>query len=127
MRSFKRSVRVADQIQRDVSEIISDLLRDEINLMVTVSKVELTNDLRYGKIFYTVLGGDTEKERAEEFFERTVVSIKTELAHRIRIRRVPEISIHFDTSLVEGLRVATLIDKVMSESKKDEEQSGEEE
>ena len=123
MKSYKRSTRVADQIRRDVAEIVSDLLRDETHLIVTISTVELTDDLRYAKIFYTVLGGEEEKKEAAEIFKDTLKQIQTELAHRLTIRRVPEISMHYDTSLLEGLRVTELIDKVMAETPKNDEQN----
>jgi ribosome-binding factor A len=122
MKSFKRSQRVADQIRRDASEIIEVMLQDRSGLMVTVSGVRVTNDLRYAKIFYTVLGEQDKRDQVEKIFERSTGYIQTELARRLRMRRIPEISLHYDTSLIEGLRVVSLIDEVMSET--DEENDG---
>ena len=116
MKSFKRSQRVADQIRRDASEIIEAMLQDRTGLMVTVSGVRVTDDLRYAKIFYTVLGEEDKRDQVERIFERSTGYIQAELAHRLRLRRMPEISLHYDTSLVEGLRVVSLIDEVMSET-----------
>ncbi len=116
MKSFKRSHRIADQIKRDASEVISDMLRDRNDLMITVSGVEVTNDLKYAKIFYTVLGDNADKlERSESFFKKSTGYIRGEIARRLRIRKAPEISLHYDKSLVEGLRIAGLIDKVASD------------
>ena len=115
MKSFKRSKRVADQIQRDVSEVILDRLRDRSSVMITVSGVEVSDDLKHAKVFYTVLGDSVEKiNAAETFFEKSGKSIQSELAHRLRIRRMPELSFQFDKSLVEGLRITALIDQVMN-------------
>lgn len=113
MKSFKRSQRVADQILRDASELVSDFARDEAGLFVTISRVEMTDDLKYAKILYTVFGGDEKKEQAEELFKKCTGYIQYELARRLRIRRMPEISMHYDNSLVEGLRISELIDRVM--------------
>lgn len=125
MKSYKRSVRVADQIRRDVSEIIADMLRDKTHLMVTVSAVELTDDLRNAKILYTVLGGEAEREEAQAFFDNAQKVIQRELGRRIRIRRLPELSFKYDESLLEGLRVTALIDKVMAETKDDTDEDDE--
>jgi len=116
MKPFKRTQRVADQIKRDAAEVIADLLRDQTDLLVTVSAVELASDLRNAKIFYTVLGEEPERlERVKAIFERSAGFIQSEIAHRLRLRRVPEMTFHFDRALVEGLRLTNLIDTVMSE------------
>lgn len=120
MKSFKRSQRVADQIQRDASEIVSDFARDEAGLFVTISRVEMTDDLRYARVLYTVLGGEENKARAAELFKHATGYIQSELARRLRIRRMPEITMQFDKALVEGLRVSELIDRVMDESDKND-------
>jgi len=122
MKSFKRSKRVADQMKRDASEVIAAMLHDRVDLLVTVSGVEVSDDLRYAKIYYTVLGDDDKREQAEEIFTRSSKYIQTELAHRMRLRRMPEVTLHYDQSLVEGMRMVDLIDNIMK--KTDEENGG---
>lgn len=122
MKSFKRSQRVADQMQRDAAVVIADVLSSRPELMVTVSSVEVTDDLRYAKIFYTVLGDDAKIQEAGEIFERAKGHIQAELAHRMRLRRVPEISLVYDKSLIEGMRVVSLIDELTEETDKEDEQ-----
>lgn len=117
MRAFKRSQRVSDQIKRDAAEVISEMLRDKPDMMVTVSDVAVTDDLRYAKIYYTVLGGDELLTAAQEHLKKATGYIQSELARRLQIRRIPEISLHYDTSLIEGMRMSQLIDDVMSEDK----------
>jgi ribosome-binding factor A len=120
MKAFKRSKRVADQIKRDASEIISDMNRDSAGLMITISGVEVSDDLKYARVFYTVMGDDAEKiKKAEKFFGRASNRIQNQLARKLHIRKMPELSFHFDKSLLEGLRITALIDKVMT---KDNEQ-----
>lgn len=119
MRAYKRSRRVADQLKRDAAEVISEMLRDTPDMMVTVSDVDVTDDLRYAKIFYTVLGDDELVSNAQLVLKKATGYIQSELAQRLRIRRLPEISLHYDTSLVEGIRMTQLIDDVMSQDNKD--------
>jgi len=116
MKSYKRSQRVADQIKRDASDVINTMLQDRGALLVTVSGVEVTNDLRYAKIFYTVLGSDEQRDEAKKIFDRSSGYIQSELARRLRIRRMPEISLHYDKSLIEGMRVASLINELTSKT-----------
>lgn len=121
MKSFKRSHRIADQIRRDASEVIEIMLRDRNELMVTVSGVEVTDDLSQARIFYTVLDDDPEKLKTiEELFARASGHIQKEIARRLHIRRMPEITLCYDKSLVEGLRMTALIDQVMSEKKNED-------
>ena len=122
-KAFKRSQRVADQMRRDVSGIITDMLRDRTDLMVTISSVQVTDDLRYAKIFYTVLGDEKKREQVGKIFERSARYIQTELGHRLRLRRMPEISLRYDESLMEGLRITSMIDEMASHSKPDDEQT----
>ncbi len=116
MKSFKRSQRVADQMRRDASEVISAMMQDRSELLVTVSGVKVSDDLRYARIFYTVLGDEDKRERVQEIFDHAAGYIQAELAHRMRLRRMPEVSLHYDTSLVEGMRMVNLIEEVMSET-----------
>ncbi|MFH1701559.1 MAG: 30S ribosome-binding factor RbfA [Candidatus Zixiibacteriota bacterium] len=118
MKSFKRSDRIADQIQRDVSDIVSAMLRDKIDVMVTISSVDVSDDLRYAKIYYTALGGEKKLDELKDAFDRSTGYIQRELAQRLRIRRMPEITFRYDTSLVEGIRLTTKIDRVVEEDMK---------
>ena len=122
MRSYKRSQRVADQMKRDVSSVISEVLPDRPDLIVTVSAVEVTDDLRYAKIYYTVLGDQTKIDEVARIFERATGHIQAELAHRMRLRRMPEISLLYDESLIEGMRVVSLIDELSDKADKKDEQ-----
>ncbi len=121
MKSFKRSQRVADQIKRDVSVVIAEVLPDRPDLIVTVSAVEVTDDLRYAKIFYTVLGDEEKINEVARIFERATRHIQVELGHRIRMRRTPEISLIYDKSLIEGMRVVSLIDELTEKTDEEDE------
>ncbi len=114
MKSYKRSQRVADQIKRDIAEIIADMLRDRSGLMVTISDVDVTGDLKCARIYYTVLGDSLERlKKAKAFFDNGKHFIQGELSRRLHIRKLPELSFHYDKSLIEGLRISALIDEVV--------------
>jgi ribosome-binding factor A len=115
MRAFKRSERLSDQIKRDVATIVLDIFRDRRGMIPTISGVELSHDLKYAKVFYTVLGNPEEQEAMQNALTRAAKRIQSELAHMLRVRRLPELSFHFDTSLENGLRITSIIDKLNAE------------
>jgi len=106
-------------MKRDASEVIEAMLQDRGDLLVTVSNVTVSDDLRYAKIYYTVLGDEEKRDQAEKIFSRSSKFIQTELAHRMRIRRMPEITMQYDDSLVEGMRMVNLIDDIMAKTEEE--------
>lgn len=115
MKNYKRSQRLADQIKRDVATIVLNLFQDKGSHIPTISAVEVTDDLRYAKVFYTVLGDDDTRAHTKESLTRLSGRIQGELAQVLRVRRMPEISFHFDTSLEQGMRILTILDQLKSE------------
>jgi ribosome-binding factor A len=116
MRSFKRSERVSDQILREAAGLVSDLVQEKAGVFVTVSRVEMTADLRYARIYYTLLDDKPELvERVKAVLDNRTGQIQAAIAGRVRIRRAPEISFHYDISLVKGMRVIQLIEEVTAE------------
>lgn len=124
MRSFKRSERVADQILREAAGLVSDLVQDKAGVFVTVSKVEMTDDLRYARIYYTLLDDKPELvERVKAVLDNRAGQIQAAIAGRVRTRRAPEISFHYDVSLVKGMRVIQLIEEVTAKQDDEEDQT----
>jgi ribosome-binding factor A len=124
MRSFKRSERVSDQIRREAAGLVSDLVRDKAGVFVTVSRVEMTDDLRYARIYYTLFDDKPELlERVKAVLDNRAGQVQSAIAGRVRMRRTPEISFHYDTSLVKGMRVIQLIEEVTAEQNDDASQT----
>jgi ribosome-binding factor A len=121
MKSFKRSQRVADQMKRDVAEIIGGMLQHKPGLFVTVTRVEVTDDLQSAKVFYTVLGDESRIQATQRVLDRGVRYIQAELTRRLRLRRMPEVSLRYDAELMEGLRITALIDEVVPKPDVDDE------
>lgn len=121
MRAFKRSERIADQIKRDIAGVVSDLVQDRIGAIVTVSRVEVSDDLKYAHIHYTVLNENPElMKRVQELLTQRTKHVQMEIARHLRIRRVPEVAFHYDEALVESLRVARLIEEVTAKREHDD-------
>ncbi len=125
MREFSRKDRLSDQIKRETADILQNVLKDPNIGFVTITDAELTNDLRYAKIFYSVLGDDAEKQKSSKALSRSAGVIQSELARRLNIRKAPLISFHLDTSAEYGAKMEKLFKKIEEErNERDDEGSG---
>lgn len=119
-REFKRSDRVAQELQKEVAVILQREVKDPRIGMVTVSDVEVSRDLAYAKVFVTFLfDNDPEAiSQGMKGLEKASPYIRTLLGKAMRLRIVPELRFVYDESLVEGMRMSNLVSNVI---KSDEE------
>jgi ribosome-binding factor A len=108
-----RTSRIADQIQREVAELVRTEVRDPRVGMVTLTAVELSRDQSHAKVFFTVLGPPAAAEEAQEGLQRAAGFLRSQLAHRLTIRKVPELHFAFDESVERGVRLSRLIDEAL--------------
>lgn len=110
-----RSERVASLIAREVSLIINQEIRDPRLGMVTITRVTITADLKEAKIYFTSLGNTTNDlnilQGAKGF-------IRTALAHRIRIKFIPDLKFIIDESSKYGEKIDRLIEEINKNNKK---------
>ena len=109
--------RVAEQMKKELGEIISQKVKDPRIGFVTVTDVEVTGDLQNATIYISVLGNDSEKEGTLKGLDKAKGFIRSEIGKRIRLRVVPEIEFEFDESIAYGNRIETLLTQVNNESK----------
>ena len=110
-REFKRSDRVAQELQKEIAVILQRGVKDPRIGMVTVSDVEVSSDLAYAKVFVTFLFDHDESaiEKGMQGLEKAAPYIRTLLGKAMRLRIVPEIRFIYDRSLVEGMRMSNLV------------------
>jgi ribosome-binding factor A len=113
----KRVNRVAEQMKKELGEIILQKVKDPRIGFVTVTDVEVTGDLQNATIFISVLGNESEKEATLKGLDKAKGFIRTEIGKRIRLRVTPEIEFAFDESIAYGNRIETLRTQVNNESK----------
>ncbi|PVX33006.1 ribosome-binding factor A [Pasteurella langaaensis DSM 22999] len=119
-REFKRSDRVAQELQKEIAVILQREVKDPRIGMVTISDVEVSKDLAYAKIFVTFLF-DHDKaaiEQGMKGLEKASPYIRSLVGKAMRLRIVPELRFVYDQSLVEGMRMSNLVSDVI---RKDEE------
>ena len=114
--TFKRSQRISDQIVKEVSEmIVRGEIKDPRISAVFITGVKITENLSMAEIYFTVLGGESEKSDALEGLEHAKGFIRSKLAKRLRMRKVPDIKFSFDSALEKGYRVDEILRGIASE------------
>lgn len=108
-----RIIKINEEIKREVSGIISRELKDpRINHMTTIVSVDTTPDLKFCKIFVSVLGDEESQKNTLDGLKRSTGYIRNELAKRINLRNTPEITFVVDQSIEYGMNMSKLIDEV---------------
>ncbi|WNL42683.1 30S ribosome-binding factor RbfA [Halomonas sp. PAMB 3264] len=127
MREFKRTDRVADQLQKELAVLIQREIKDPRLGMVTVSGATVSRDLGYADIYVTLLG-EQAPERIKEnlqVLKRASGFLRSQIARRIQLRHVPELRFHFDESVVRGQQLSSLIDEAVSTDRARQGEEGE--
>lgn len=119
MKDFSRADRLSSQIARELSEILLNDTSVPPDTIISITGVELSRDLRYGKVYFSAYGDDQASTRAGNFFKKKQKQIRMELASKIRVRFVPELKFIFDTSMERGQRIDELLDRIKNDEQQD--------
>jgi ribosome-binding factor A len=109
---YNRADRVADQIRMEVADILMRKIKDPRVRSVTITDVELTNDLRLARVFVTALGTDAEKREIFAGLAKATGFVRSELGRRVTLRYLPEILFLEDLSGPRGDRVLQLLEEL---------------
>ena len=107
-KGFQRSDRVAEQIRRDLADLIRTELKDPRVGMVSLTDVQLTPDYAHAKVFFTTLQSE-HLEEIETGLKRASGFLRRELGRRIHIHTLPELHFVYDNSLEHGASMSQLI------------------
>ena len=112
-REFSRSSRLADQIQRDLSDLIRLEVRDPRVGLVTVTEVEVSRDLSHAKVYVTSLAGSDQAAQSQQALQHAAGFLRSRLAQILKARTVPELHFVYDESVERGIRLSRLIDQAV--------------
>ncbi|MCM3765723.1 30S ribosome-binding factor RbfA [Neobacillus niacini] len=112
-----RPNRVGEQMKKELTEIIGRKIKDPRIGFVTVTDVQVTGDLQQAKVYISVLGDDEQKENTLKGLAKAKGFIRSEIGHRIRLRKTPEIIFEFDESIDYGNRIETLLHQLHTDDK----------
>ncbi len=118
----KRSEKVADLIQKEVSHMLMKSIKDPRIGFVTITRVTVSEDCRFAKIYFSVAGNLTERESSRRGLESATGFIRKELGRRIRLRYTPEITFQFDPSIEYAIHMEELIQSIHQEEGPDGEE-----
>ena len=110
-----RLERLADQIRIEVAEMIEGELRDPRIGFATVTRVELSADLRHGRVLISVLGGEESRAETLEGLSSAAGYVRREIGRRLALRRAPEIVFVLDRGAEEMEKVQKLLDEIKSD------------
>ncbi|HQN45430.1 MAG TPA: 30S ribosome-binding factor RbfA [Rugosibacter sp.] len=121
-RGFSRSDRVAEQLRRDLADLLRFSIKDpriaaKLTLL-TITDVEVTVDYAHAKVFYTSMAGTETHQEVAEGLQRSAGFLRRELGRRIRIHQIPELHFVYDASVERGTYLSGLIDAAVESDKK---------
>lgn len=124
-REFSRSRRVGQELQKEIALILQREIKDDRLRLITVSGVELSKDLSSAKVFVTFLDNDPENiTQGMKVLKDASGFIRSLVGKAMRLRITPELRFTYDQSLVEGMRISTLVSSTIAEDERRSQEFG---
>lgn len=115
---MERIERISEEIKREMSNIIQNELKDpRLSMLISITHLNVTKDLRFAKVYVSIMGSDEEKTNALEGLKSAAGFIRREIGHRIQIRYTPEIHFELDNSIEKGAYITKLINEASAQDK----------
>jgi ribosome-binding factor A len=108
----QRRERLQEQLLRDLSDIVQNRLRDPRRGWMSITRVDLSSDLSFARVYVSVMGTEKEQEAGMSVLEAAKTFVRGELGRRLRVRVVPELQFRLDRSLEASQRVMRLLDEL---------------
>ena len=108
--------RVNSLIRREISELIQRQVKDpRLDAFVAVTAVATSPDLKHAKVFVSCISGKQEEQKILRVLTAASGFLRKELARNLKLRRIPELSFHWDDSIEHGDRILRLLDQASAE------------
>ena len=112
--------RVNEELKREISNIINYKLKNsKVTGMISITKVKVTPDLRYARVWISVLNCKNKKDTLLGL-KQSSGYIRSEIAHNINMRITPELVFEFDDTMEYGERIDTILNEIMKDVKKED-------
>lgn len=117
MPNSNRFERIGEEYKKEISNIINYKLKNpNVTGLISVTKVKVTNDLKYAKVYVSILNSKNLKETLAGL-KKSSGFIRSELARSVNLRNTPEIIFELDDSIEYGARIDSILDKIMKDVK----------
>jgi ribosome-binding factor A len=111
-----RIERVSSLMRHEISDLLQRQVKDpRLGQFVSVNEVSLSPDLKYARVFVSCMGSQEEKEAILSGLGAAANFLRNQLAKRLRLRRIPELSFEWDESIERGDRLLRLMDQLNAE------------
>lgn len=108
--NFKRSDRVADLIKEEIASLVlHGAIKDPRIGFVTITRVDMTPDLKEARVFFSQIGSDEDKEKSANGLNNASGYIRRHLAKRLDLRHIPAVTFLFDESLEYSDRIEKIL------------------
>lgn len=114
-KDYARTDRVAEQIQRELAELLRLQVKDPRVHMITLTGVEVTKDYAHANVFYTTLEGAS--KAVEQGLEHASGYLRSQLAHAMKLRITPQLHFIYDASVERGAHLSQLIEQAVASDK----------
>lgn len=111
----RRQERLADQIRTEVAGMIAGELSDPRIGFATLTRVELSGDLRHARVLVSVLGSEEDQVKTLEGLSSAAGYVRRQLGKRLRLRRTPELVFVLDHGVEESLKIESLLQELKRE------------
>ena len=118
MTEGKRSEKVADMIQKEISQMLVKTIKDPRVGFVTITKVTVSDDCRLAKVYFSMAGTLAEKERSMKGLDSAKGYVRRELGRRMRLKYTPEIMFQFDPSIEYAIHIGEVIQQLKQDKEK---------
>lgn len=113
MKNNTRMIRINDEIQRELSVLIRSEVKDpRIGTLTSVIRTETTSDLKFCKVYVSVLGDKEEKENVMKGLKNAGGYLRHMLAERVNLRNTPELIFKLDESVEYAVRMNAIINEI---------------
>ena len=113
-KEFSRSQRVAEQIRRELADLLQFEVKDPRIGRITVTEVEGTGDMAHAKVYYSAPSAAQDSGELQKGLEKSAGFLRGQLAKRMLLRTVPQLHFIYDASIDRGMRISQLIDEALA-------------
>lgn len=111
-----RSTRVAELLQSEIADLLLRQLKDPRLSMATISRVDMSPDLREARVYVSRVGNENEQHETMEGFARAAGFIRGQLGKRMKLRYTPSLTFKLDTAIADGVRISRLLHDLTADS-----------
>lgn len=112
MHDFKRADRVSELLREEISQIITQQVKDPLIGFVTVTNIKLTDDLKLARVYVSTLGKKDDREKSLLGLGRATSFIRSELGHKTNLKYVPELKFYYDETFDYAQNIESLLNEI---------------